>query len=308
MKNTHINHPEDSVLTGDLSVLKWFTSLGQLSVKIDGSPAIVWGTNPATGNFFVGTKSVFNKVKIMINESHADIDTNHGHIRKVANILHACFDYLPRTDNIYQGDFIGYGGDNVFQPNTIAYSFPREIDEKIIIAPHTRYTSVGDLRNAVAYSLDYNSFIVDIANSEDDSTCFYYPWVEITDDLNTLSDKCDYASAISGAVDFTDNGTAKKIIKSLNSCIASDIELDDLTLMALADHHHVSANLLRLWSLVKTIKHDLMSHITVIDDVQCFIKGEEVGHEGYVMSNDYGTFKLIYREVFSNANFNNVRV
>jgi len=80
MKNTHINHPEDSVLTGDLSVLKWFTSKGKLSVKVDGSPAIVWGTNPATGNFFVGTKSVFNKVKIMINESHQDIDKNHGHI------------------------------------------------------------------------------------------------------------------------------------------------------------------------------------------------------------------------------------
>ena len=74
MKNTHINHPEDSVLTGDLSVLKWFTSKGNLSVKVDGSPAIVWGTNPKTGNFFVGTKSVFNKVKIMINESHQDIE------------------------------------------------------------------------------------------------------------------------------------------------------------------------------------------------------------------------------------------
>ena len=92
MKNTHINHPEDSILTGDLSVLKWFTSKGNLSVKVDGSPAIVWGTNPSTGNFFVGTKSVFNKVKIMINESHEDIDTNHGHIPKVANILHQCFD------------------------------------------------------------------------------------------------------------------------------------------------------------------------------------------------------------------------
>ena len=100
MKNTHINHPEDSVLTGDLSVLKWFTSKGNLSVKVDGSPAIVWGTNPKTGNFFVGTKSVFNKVKIMINESHQDIDKNHGHIKKVANILHACFDELPRTQHI----------------------------------------------------------------------------------------------------------------------------------------------------------------------------------------------------------------
>ena len=76
MKNTHIEHPEDSILNGDLSVLNWFTAKSKLSVKIDGAPAIVWGRNPATGNFFVGTKSVFNKVKIKINESHEDIDKN----------------------------------------------------------------------------------------------------------------------------------------------------------------------------------------------------------------------------------------
>ena len=77
MQNKHIEHPEDSILTGDLTVLDWFGSGGNISAKIDGAPAIVWGRNPATGNFFVGTKSVFNKVKIKINESHEDIDKNH---------------------------------------------------------------------------------------------------------------------------------------------------------------------------------------------------------------------------------------
>ncbi len=76
MKNTHIEHPEDSILNGDLSVLDWFTSGGNISTKIDGAPAIVWGTNPASGKFFVGTKSVFNKKLIKINESHEDIDKN----------------------------------------------------------------------------------------------------------------------------------------------------------------------------------------------------------------------------------------
>ena len=77
-KNLHIEHPEDTILTGDLSVLDLLLAEGNLSVKIDGAPAIVWGTNPATGNFFVGTKSVFNKIKIKINESHQDIDANHS--------------------------------------------------------------------------------------------------------------------------------------------------------------------------------------------------------------------------------------
>ena len=83
-KNTHIEHPEDSILNGDLTVLNWFTANGKISAKIDGAPAIVWGRNPASGNFFVGTKSVFNKKLIKINESHEDIDKNH----KMLSLIH----------------------------------------------------------------------------------------------------------------------------------------------------------------------------------------------------------------------------
>ena len=36
MPNTHIEHPEDSILSGDLRVLRWFTEDGNISVKIDG--------------------------------------------------------------------------------------------------------------------------------------------------------------------------------------------------------------------------------------------------------------------------------
>ena len=102
MKNTHLEHPEDTILTGDLSVLDWFTARGKLSVKMDGAPAIVWGTNPANGEFFVGTKAVFNKKKIRIAHNHEEIDLFYQ--GEVAQILHACFDYLPRTEVIIQGD------------------------------------------------------------------------------------------------------------------------------------------------------------------------------------------------------------
>ena len=146
MKNTHLQHPEDSILTGDLSVLDWFITAGNLSVKIDGAPAVVFGTNPATGNFFVGTKSVFNKVKIKINESHEDIDANHS--GNVADILHACFDYLPRLDAIIQADFIGFGGSDEYTPNTITYKFPDVVTEEIILAPHTVYIAEKEIGRA----------------------------------------------------------------------------------------------------------------------------------------------------------------
>ena len=153
MQNKHIEHPEDSILTGDLSALDCLRNEGNLSVKMDGAPAIVWGKNPATGNFFVGTKSVFNKVKIKINESHQDIDRNHT--GNVANILHKCYDYLPLTDGIFQGDFIGFGGSDEYTPNTITYQFDNIVEEEIIIAPHTYYTAESDLRDAIAHPMNF---------------------------------------------------------------------------------------------------------------------------------------------------------
>ena len=74
----HIEHPEDAILTGDLDVLSWFSTPGRLSVKIDGSPAIVWGTDPKDGKFFVGTKSVFNKKTPKLIKSIKDLE-KHGY-------------------------------------------------------------------------------------------------------------------------------------------------------------------------------------------------------------------------------------
>ena len=199
--------------------------------------------------------------------------------------------------------------DNVYQPNTIAYNFINVIESELIIAPHTIYSAIGDLRNAIASPLNYMRFIKDCVDiDEDESVYWLHPFVDIDSDLSDIVSKCEYAQVISGAVDFVDDNTSRKIIKSLNSIIGSGLEIDDLTLVALADYHHVSASLLRFWKLVHTIKHQLISHITTDLEIECYINGVEVGHEGYVLSNKYGVFKLIEREVFSNANFNTIRV
>ena len=107
MPNKHLRHPEDSVLHGRKVVwetLKELVKATRLSVKWDGAPAIVWGTNPSNGQFFVGTKSVFNKRQVKINYTVDDIVCNHK--GPVADILKLCLEYLPRTDKIYQGDWI----------------------------------------------------------------------------------------------------------------------------------------------------------------------------------------------------------
>ena len=295
MKNLHLEHPEDSILNGDLSVLNWFTSDGNVSVKIDGSPAIVWGRNPSTGNFFVGTKSVFNKIKIKINESHQQIDNNHQ--GKVAEILHHCFDYLPRVDNIYQGDFIGFGGDSTYCANTITYKFPEIIDTEIIIAPHTEYFAAKDLRDAVSQPIQ--SRLNDTLD-----VVFIQPKVRISPHLDDIQDICNFAKQIATMCEFPEQSIVNKLKKQINSCIREGLEVDDLTLDSLAHYNSIDINVLRLWKLVETIKMDMFCYLHPDDDLECTIEGRNVDHEGYVMSNKFGTFKIVDRRTFSYHNFN----
>ena len=295
MKNIHIEHPEDSILNGDLSVLDWFASNGKISAKIDGAPAVVWGTNPATGNFFVGTKSVFNKVKIKINESHEDIDRNHE--GNVADILHACFDYLPRTNYIIQGDFIGFGGEESYTPNTITYYFPEVVRQEIIVAPHTCYKAEKDLRDSFSFPLTKPL----PSNTE---VYFFQPWVTIDEHRDDIQDMCNFARQMSTLCEFPDDKTVARIKRHLNACIKADIEMDDITLEALAHDNECDVSVLRLWKLVESIKMDMFAFIDADDSLECYIGEEMCDHEGYVLHNDYGTYKIVNREGFSKANFN----
>ena len=298
MQNKHIEHPEDSILNGDLSVLNWFTADSHISVKIDGSPAIVWGRNPANNKFFVGTKSVFNKKLIKINHNHTDIDRNHQ--GKVADILHLCLDNLPDTSNIYQGDYLGVGGTNSFNPNTIRYDFPDKVSQEIVIAPHTLYIADKDLRDAVAIPLQFEL-------ESDDNVLFIQPEVYIEEGLDNILDRCKFARQVATLCEFPNSKQVTRIKKQLNTCIREEIELDDLTIEALAIDNETDINVLRLWQLVRSIKWDMFSHIIRDDDIECYINDEECDHEGYVMSNDYGTFKLVDRDVFSKHNFLKIR-
>ncbi len=81
------------------------------------------------------------------------------------------------------------------------------------------------------------------------------------------------------------------------------IEIDDITLEALAHSNQIDVNVLRLWKLVQSIKHDMFAYIRTDNEIECYIEERETEHEGYVMDNEFGTYKIINRDVFSHANF-----
>lgn len=151
------------------------TSPTKTTIKYDGSPSVIFGRHPATGKFFVASKSAFNK-EPKINYSHEDIEKNHGHAPGLVEKLKAAFTHLQKTapkKGVFQGDIMytkehnwngagsndvkEHGGKYHFTPNTITYSQDKNSKEgkkiakaRIGVAVHTRYEG-SDLENMRAH-------------------------------------------------------------------------------------------------------------------------------------------------------------
>ena len=168
-KLKHLEHAEDHVInSGAQGFSHAFHNLKdvhdkmvgknnktKITMKYDGSPSVVFGTNPENGRFFVASKSAFNK-NPKINYSHEDIERNHGHAPGLVQKLKAALDHFPKVTpkkGVFQGDImhthndLHVSRDKVhFTPNTITYSSHKDsahgkaaLGSKIGVAVHTKY-------------------------------------------------------------------------------------------------------------------------------------------------------------------------
>lgn len=69
----------------------------------------------------------------------------------------------------------------------------------------------------------------------------------------------------------------------------------------------ISGNLLRLFNIISQVKELLLDGLQSVEDVDTYIDlgidRHPINHEGFVMSNQFGTFKLVKRPEFSFYNF-----
>jgi len=295
MPNKHLEHIEDSIFDGRRAALyaikEALTAQENISVKYDGAPAIVFGTNPDNGRFFVGTQSVFNKKKVLINYSHEDIDKNHK--GNVADILRLCLHYLPRIPNIVQADWIGCGGGSVYTPNTCTYKFDAPIRQKIILAPHTEYDEISP--DAVGRLGVY------LLSTSD---CHF---------VNTLTAKAgkykslDLLARIAATIPFAKIPKNRvEICKHINKFIrAGEVPSPEVMYISLPDKYkeEVNINTFKVWHLISDLKMRLLDSIVDHSNVKTFIGDTSVNHEGFVILSD-NPYKIVDRNTFSKANFN----
>ena len=177
-KNVHLEHLEDLIFNkgyaGAEEALNYIDSLrhmlaegtgttAKLTVKWDGSPAIICGIDPEDGKFFVGTKAVFSKNEPKRAKSARQIQEWYGDQPELAEILANALRYLSKLGigGVIQGDLLFTPGKvnrvevndedcYVFTPNTITYAVPvnshlgeRIANAKLGIIFHTTYTG-GD--------------------------------------------------------------------------------------------------------------------------------------------------------------------
>ena len=292
MKNLHLEHPEDMILEGNVKVFDALYETAHLSLKIDGAPAVVFGTHPENGKFFVGTKSVFNKKKDMICYSVEDVfkkydrQTHDSLIRVLVN----CLLYLPKIDGIIQADFIGVGGSNIYRPNTLEYHFPEIVTEKIILAPHTKYTTDSTLLECVAKPL-----VTHLIDTKD------VKWIQPT--VDRVFDGAEPPKINTDNVKFLTAKEAKEAKTAINKLIKDGVELSDYNLFEILGCNH----LVNLYQLLIEIKEELIDTFIVYDSPKCYVEGIQIKGEGFVMTTKYGMIKLIDRPEFAYANFNNGR-
>ena len=194
-KLTHLEHAEDHVINAGFEgfahafhnledvkdQLQGKKNKTKITTKYDGSPSVVFGTNPDNGQF-VASKSAFNK-NPKLNYTFEDIEQNHGHAPGLVEKLKHALEHLPKVTpkaGVYQGDIMHTGGirseENPhgdvmedkgkyhFKPNTITYSTPKGSSEgkkiaksKLGIAVHTSYTGnrFSDLKADVGADLSH---------------------------------------------------------------------------------------------------------------------------------------------------------
>lgn len=185
MHNTHMPHLEDLLLQGTIGAWELVTIIRgvkaalndeivhhrrhvDLTVKWDGSPALVTGRDPMTDKFFLATKSkAFSKVPKLA-YSLEDIATIYGETT-LADEFSALFVELEKLKirSVVQGDLLftrftlqpGINDETVhsFTPNTITYGVPKDtpladrVDAANVgVVFHTSYTGTGPLHTHTA--------------------------------------------------------------------------------------------------------------------------------------------------------------
>lgn len=317
-------------------------STSKVSIKYDGAPSIVCGTDPEDNRFFIATKSIFNKKPVLF-KNQIEIDSHYlrGEMHQKFTSAFAELSKL-NFDGIVQGDLLFMETSirrevvdgkelAIFHPNTIVYGVqPEEVENaKIGIAFHTRYTgnSVDSLYTKFTESANVSAHehvwqppeLPPVHFSERERCTILEKLSGLQDDLIVPEKVAEllllYANhSIRQKYPFNSEGfrlfMSSRHTKEIDSKktakgknAANDRHIEVIDQLESVDFDY----LFRSVATIREVKSEVIDVLNKSISMSHFLLGDRyipTGPEGYVAVDQSGTaIKLIDREEFSRANF-----
>lgn len=351
-RNLHLPHLEDILMDGlpglafvqqvldELKVVLSGRVSGKLSIstKWDGSPALVFGPDPTDGQFFVATKSAFNRVPKLI-KSPEDIGRLYGTSSETLQEILACaFTQLQTLQpaHVLQGDVLFWesppvvDGHFTFQPNTINYAVPvsSPLGERVRLAQfgivvHTAYVGpswtemkAANLAPQHFMLLQKNPDVLVLDATFDELSGVQFASFDEEVEFEHALYQVQNMPLTDGMFDWITGSMGVYLGRYLHHVVreGKDVNVDDFILFLptkaapLAQEHrpHV-VQWFQLYQRVVAVKQLAIQQLAKASQVLSFINGHVSGPEGFVTIVDAQWAKLVDRPVFSRANFQTVR-
>lgn len=344
-----------------------------LSLKIDGAPAVVFGTHPENGKFFVGTKSVFNKKEPKICYTENDAWKHYGDNVPLLRKIMKCLAFLPKLkmEGVYQGDLLHtkdlYNVDENYiyvKPNTLVYGikktnplYEKFQNSELGIIIHTEY--VGNKLSELKGSLVIKELSYKPCNEVWMQSAYFTPKLKLTESESlTVNLKLDEVFNVNfnttGYRNINTLVSSKKIVEFLRmfdnmlvkESLSFESMIDKFHTFVLWCHNKLNAEIKDIKTEEtkankRLIKEEILQYISINKglfirlfelsnllaqtkglilerlnkfefDLECFLVNEDgnlipTDHEGFVVlnKNTGDIVKLVNRQVFSKANFDN---
>lgn len=327
----HLPHLEDTIFTGRsgfdfayAAILELHNGLlgrkkVNLSTKMDGAPAIVFGYHPENKKFFISTKSFWNKTP-KINYTVDDINANHPN-EDLRRKLQVALEVLPLAvkEGVFQGDImytaetIKWAFEPIFTPNTITYKIPAEhtyikaaaMYARIGIAVHTQFRGKS---MHPQYEVDYTCFnptsVVHVIDTRIDLNKICYHHYDQTYTLAYLANAEQYWNSVRLAPLIPQDLElyVSKCINQNKTPAAKDYERHSHWMRFLEDDMRSFTCLFQAYENLRQAKNTLMAILDKHSPFVHAIHGEPSKPEGYVLALDGRAVKLVDRYEFSRIN------
>jgi len=307
-----------------------------ITLKVDGKPAIIFGINPENDQFFIGTKRALTKPA----HSEEEIKEIYSDNPELVSILTGIFPYLQQA----MKDKKTYMGDLMFSPEIPVI----EQEDYLSFTPNTieyrvdKDSTMGHKIKSSTYGIIVHTILEGETKSQlnDPSLVFNNVnnlWIggvqlKKTNTINVLKDQLSKIKQLQAQLlkntkyfevidkyknkiksyfvkafregTATGEGALKRLMDTLESQYKSEKgKAEIINIMQDSEFRRWAGLLLHIYSSIGRLKDEVIKHLVDSAAIKAFVDGKPHGGEGFVATKNGKMAKLVDRKQFSDINY-----